>query len=75
MEQLELLNKKIAKNIEKTLIDKGIKKKELAKKLNIQEQSVSSILRKLKRGETLNSATICRIAEAVGVEASIFYSN
>lgn len=71
--KIDELNKRIAKNIEKSLIDKEINKTGLAKKLNIQERSVSFILRKLKEGKTVNTSTLCKWANAIEVDVSNFF--
>jgi DNA-binding Xre family transcriptional regulator len=73
--KLENFNKIIAKNIEKLLIDKDMSKTELAKRLGIQDKSVSYIFRKLKRGETINNSTLCKWSEAMNVDISDFFCN
>ena len=73
--ELEKLNKTIAKNIEKSLIDKEMSKTDLARKLGIQEKSVSFIFRKLKTGKNVNTITLCKWAEAIGVNISDFFCN
>ncbi|ACZ07696.1 Predicted transcriptional regulator [Sebaldella termitidis] len=73
--KLEEMNKIIAKNIEKSLIDKDMSKTDLARKLDIQEKSVSFIFRKLKNGKNVNNATLCKWADVIGVDVGDFFCN
>ena len=72
---IENFNKKVAKNIEKAIIDKSLNKKKVAEKLGVQAQTVSAIFRKLKKGQTVNNTTLCKWAVAIGVHPSAFFVN
>lgn len=65
--------KQIAINIEKEKIKKALKNKEIAEKLEITPQAVSSIIRRLKNGEGIEIPTLRKWASALGIEISIFF--
>lgn len=62
---------KIYNKVQNSLLSSGIKKKQLAKKLNISPTALSNQLRALREGQGINIKTLKAIEELTGI--NFFY--
>lgn len=74
MEDIKKIGIRISFNIKKIMKEKEMKQYELAKKLNRTPENMSYFFKCLENGGASNIKTLVRIANALNVDISIFFT-
>lgn len=74
MEDIKKIGIRISFNIKKIMKEKEMKQYELAKKLNRTPENMSYFFKCLENGGASNIKTLTKIANALNVDISIFFT-